>query len=69
LSKAKLFFELFDDIPGAVEHQELDSRDLFTVVMSKLKEISPDNNLKLESVLFDVLLRVVQRGLMFFFFI
>jgi hypothetical protein len=63
MAKAKAFFELFEDIPGAAEHPELDSRELFTVIMSKMKEIAPDNNLVLENTLFDILLRVVQRGL------
>jgi hypothetical protein len=66
--KARAFFEVYEDIPGAAEHPELDSREFFSVIANKLKEIDEKNNLKLESVLFDVLLRVAQRGFIFSFF-
>jgi hypothetical protein len=63
--KARAFFEVYEDIPGAAKYEELDSRDFFSVIANKLKEVDQKNNLKLESVLFDVLLRVVQRGFSF----
>jgi hypothetical protein len=64
--KARAFFEVFEDVPEASEHPELDSQEFFIAIMTKLKEIELKNNVKLESTLFDVLLRVVQRGLIFY---
>jgi hypothetical protein len=67
--KAKAFFEVYEDVPGAAEHPELDSREFFSIIANKFKEIDRKDNLKLESVLFDVLLRIVQRGFFFCFVI
>jgi hypothetical protein len=60
--KSKAFFEVFKDIPSAANCFELDSHELFSVVANKLKDIDSKDNLKLESILFNVLLRIVQRG-------